>query len=153
MVGLLLSLLVRDSPDAWADLAGTVIGTVAGGAIVAILVALAWRWWREAQEVRLLQAFLKKSGGHLKRRVSLKEAVAEAKLQDPRSVVDRLLYKWHIGPWPKRWVEDIPQDEWERERHKLTDKDQFVPDLFYLNHEGRTRAEERRWWWPGGFWL
>ena len=130
-----------------------VAGTVLGGVIVAGLLTLAWRWWREAQEVRLLQAFVKKSGGHLKSPVSLKGAVADAKLQDPRPVVDRLLYKWQIGRWPKRWIEEIPPEEWEREKHKLTDENQFRSDYFYLNHEGLARAEEKRWWWPGGFWL
>jgi hypothetical protein len=147
LVGVLCAVvwLVRTVPG--------VAGTVVGGAILAGLLTLAWRWWREAQEVHLLQAFVKKSGGGLRTPVSLKGAVADAKLQDPRLVVDRLLYKWHIGPWPKRWIKDIPPDEWETEKHKLTDEDQFVPDLFYLNYEGRKRAEEKRWWWPGGFWL
>jgi hypothetical protein len=134
-------------------LASTIIGTVVGGAILAVLVALAWRWWREAQEVLLLQAFRDRSGGDLKSPVSLKGAMEDAKLQDPRPVVDRLLYKWQIGPWPKRWIADIPPDEWEREKHRLTDEDQFVPDLFYLNYEGRVRAENERWWWPWGFWM
>jgi hypothetical protein len=129
--------------------AGTVIGTVVAGSIL----ALAWRWWREAQEVLLLQAFRDRSGGDLKSPVSLKGAMEDAKLQDPRPVVDRLLYKWQIGPWPKRWIADIPPDEWEREKHRLTDEDQFVPDLFYLNYEGRVRAENERWWWPRGFWM
>jgi hypothetical protein len=130
-----------------------VAGTVLGGVIVAGLLTLAWRWWREAQEVRLLQAFLKESGGDLNRDVPLNRAVARAKLQDPRPVVDRLLFKWHIGPSPKRRIVDIPPEEWETEKHKLTDKDQFDPDYFYLNHEGLMRAQEKRWWWPGGFWL
>lgn len=131
------------------DVAGTVIGTVVAGSIL----ALAWRWWREAQEVRLLQAFRDRSGGDLNRPVSLKGAVADVKLQDPSPVVDRLLYKWQIGPWPKRRIAELEPDEWETEKYKLTDKDQFNPDYFYLNHEGRVRAEKERWWWPKGFWV
>jgi hypothetical protein len=88
VVGLVISSIVRVLPDAWVDLASTIIGTVVAGSIL----ALAWRWWREAQEILLLQAFRDRSGGNLKSPVSLKAAVADAKLQDPRPVVDRLLY-------------------------------------------------------------
>ena len=119
---------------------------------MAVAISVAWRWWREAQEVRLLQGFVEESGGSLNKPVALHKAVAHAKLQDPGPVMDRLLRKWQIGPWPKRKIADIPPEEWEAEKHKLMDKDQFDPDYFYLNHEGRVRAEEKRWWWPGGFW-
>ena len=52
VVGLVVSLFVRELPDAWAGLASTIIGTVLGGAILAGLLTVAWRWWREAQEPR-----------------------------------------------------------------------------------------------------
>ncbi len=122
------------------------VGTLIAGAIG----ALAWRWWREVQEVRLLRAFLKLSDRDLNSPVALYKAEAEAKLQDVPPVVERLLRKRQIGPWPKRNMADIPPEEWETEKHKLTDKDQFDPDYFFLNHEGRARAEENRWWWVFG---
>jgi hypothetical protein len=153
VVGLVVSLFVRELPDAWAGLASTIIGTVLGGAILAGLLTVAWRWWREAQEVRLLRGFLEESGGSLNRPVALYKAVAGAKLQDPSPVVDRLRRKRQIGPWPKRRLTELEQHEWESDKDKLTDEDKFDPDYFYLNYEGRDRAEKERWWWPGGFWV
>jgi hypothetical protein len=46
-------LVIALPDDVWRTLAGTVLG----GGILAGLISLAWRWWREEQEVRLLRAF------------------------------------------------------------------------------------------------
>jgi hypothetical protein len=113
----------------------TLGGVVLGGGILAGLLSLAWRWWREVQEVRLLQAFwheADKTHEPMIATVPAYKAVAGAKLQDPFPVLDRLQRKRYIIPY-----------------HNL-DTDEIDPDYFNITPEGRARALAARPWWR--FW-
>ncbi len=110
------------------DVAGTMIGTVLGGLILAVLL---WRnllGWRRAQETTLLRAFRSESGGDLRVPVPVYKAVARAELpvhHDPYPVLERLLRERHIVP-----VDDDP-------------------DYFAITHEGCLAASESEY----GAWL
>jgi hypothetical protein len=125
--------------DAWGAMASTVVGTVLGGGILATLISLSWRWYREDQEKRLLRAFRDESGGNLKVSVPVYKAVARARLQDPSPVLERLLLKRHIAPEYKR-RRHVPPEE------LGTDKDPIDSDYFLFTYEGRQAAREPRLW-------
>jgi hypothetical protein len=109
--------------------------TVIGGGILAGLLSLAWRWWREVQEVRLLQAIWQeanKTREPMIYTVPVHEAVAEAELLDPSPVLDRLQRKRHIIPFYNPKTGEID------------------PGYFIITPEGRERALAARPWWR--FW-
>ena len=122
--------------DAW----GAIAGTVLGGGILAALISLSWRWYREDQEKRLLRAFRDVSDEDLNYPVALKKAVAKAKLQDPYPVLERLLLKWYVAPWYKRHLQDVAPEE------QGTDKDPTNPYYFAITHEGLKAVRESRLW-------
>jgi hypothetical protein len=76
----------------------------------------------------------------LREPVAVYKAVAQARLQDPSPVLDRLLRKRHIVPIYRRSSADVPLEE------LRTDKDPVDPDYFGITYEGRLAATERRWW-------